>query len=404
MNTYIWSNSIKGVKNINKHMVVDLIRFAPGGISRVEIARKLGLSRAAITSIINDLEEQQLVLESSEPSGGRRSVSLEINPNAGIVLGVDIGATHASVVLANYSARVISEKEIILDISSGPETCLSQVDRLVHDLLVGEGLQLADVNSIGVGVPGPLIIEKGVVSCPPIMPGWDNYPIREHLKSLWGIPISLNNDAELGALGEWAFGAGRGEKHLAYIKIGTGIGAGLMLDGQIYRGATGSAGEIGHITIEEEGPLCTCGNRGCLESLAGGRAISAAARDFIKQGKRTILSEMKKNGIISTVDVIVAAQRGDLVAQEIVSRAGHYLGTAVASLVNLFNPNVIIIGGSVAQIGDLLVEPIRETVNQRSLGVVSKNVRITSALLGSRSCSIGAVVQALSLVLHSTLV
>jgi predicted NBD/HSP70 family sugar kinase len=245
-----------------------------------------------------------------------------------------------------------------------------------------------------------VISSAGTVGSPPIMRGWDGYPIYDRFSRFFGCPVTLNNDAELGALGEWAYGAGRGETNLVYVKVGTGIGSGLLLNGQIYRGATGSAGEIGHITIEENGPLCSCGNRGCLEALAGGRAIARCACEAVMNGQRTQLSAIKPPQSIQASDVINAARNGDLVAQNIVSDAGAHLGTAIASLVNLFNPGMVVVGGRVSQMGDLFLEPVRATVQRRSLAAASRGLRITTALLGRRSPGMGAIVQALSLALH----
>ena len=262
------------------------------------------------------------------------------------------------------------------------------------------GLTLADIASIGVGVPGPIVAGAGMVSVPPIMPGWDKFPIRDWLVEKWHTPVSLSNDAELGALGEWAYGAGRGIENLAYIKVGTGIGAGLLIDGQIYRGATGCAGEIGHITLNPEGPQCSCGNHGCLEAYAGGRAIARKAIEAIRAGKRTTLAEIQPVQSITSREVQAAGRRGDLLSQEIIREAGYYLGTAIASLVNLFNPSMVVIGGGVSQMGDLLLEPIRVEVSKRSLRSTSQAVRISVALLGRRSSGLGAVAQAISLCLH----
>ena len=239
-----------------------------------------------------------------------------------------------------------------------------------------------------------------MVSGPPIMPGWDSFPIRDYLQQLWNCHVSVSNDADLGALGEWAYGAGRNERNIAYIKVGTGIGCGILINGQIYNGVTGSAGEIGHITIDENGPVCQCGNRGCLEAVAGGRAIASRAIEAIRKGQRTQLAEIQPIEHITSRDVIFAARRGDLFAQQLMTETGSHLGTAVASLVNVLNPGMVIIGGGVAQIGDLLLEPIRRAVQQRSLRVASRAVRITVALLGRRSTGMGAVVQALSYSLH----
>jgi glucokinase-like ROK family protein len=400
----LWTVPNQSAKNLHKHAIIDLIRFTPGGISRGEISRQLGLTRAAISAIVNDMLGAGMISDQNALSpGGRRPITLEIRPDQGHVIGVDMGATHVTFILADFGAKVIQEKHMPLDINLGPQVCLSQVDTYLREMVKTSGLKMSDIKAVGTGVPGPIVAEAGMVSGPPIMPGWDGFPIRDTLQQLWDCPVSLNNDAELGALGEWAYGAGRGERDLVYIKVGIGIGAGLFLDGQIYRGITGSAGEIGHITIEENGPLCQCGNKGCLEALAGGRAIAQRAVDAVRKGQKTTLIEKKPVESITHQDVIAAARRGDLVSQKIVSEAGAHLGTAIAGLVNLVNPGMVVLGGGVAQIGDLLLEPIRRSVNQRSLRVASRCVRITTALLGRRASGVGAVVGALSLVLHQTI-
>ncbi len=391
----LWLNN---VKNLNKRVSLDLIRFSQTGISRAELARQLGLTRSAITIIVNDLLNEKLVreTESGPTNGGRRPILLEMNPSRGNVLGIDLGATHLGLVVTDFSARILSEIEIPLDIKSGPEMCLQMVDQQVHLLIEKSGLTFSNILAAGMGVPGPVVAEEGMVSAPPIMPGWDHYPIRSHLQDLWGLPISLNNDAELGALGEWAYGAGRGERNLVYIKVGTGVGAGLLLDGYVYHGATGCAGEIGHITIRDNGPLCSCGSYGCLEAMAGGQAIAESARTAILAGKRTQLSTIHPAEKITARDVAAASRLGDLVAQQIISEAGIYLGIALASLINLFNPSMVVVGGGVAQLGDLLMEPIRRTARERSLRSAAQSVRITTAVLGRRSSSMGAVVQAMN--------
>ncbi len=401
LDTTIWQVPKANVKNLNKHAALDLIRFSPSGISRIELSRELGLTRAAITAIVGDLIKAGLVRETNgQFSRGRRAIALEINPQGGLVVGVDIGATHVTLVLADYLAHVMDEVEASLDIFQGPQVCLPFVDQFLRSWLNELGINLAQITAIGVGVPGPIVTDAGMVSGPPIMPGWDLFPIREWLEKAWGCPVTLGNDAEFGALGEWAFGAGRGVDNLVYIKVGTGIGAGLLIDGQIYRGTTGCAGEIGHVTIEENGPLCTCGNRGCLEALAGGRAIAQKAIFAIKAGARTTLSELQSVEAISAMDVIAAARKGDHLSQKLVQEAGYYLGTALANLINLFNPTKIVIGGGVAQVGDLLLDPVRKVAKQRSLKVASQAVTITSAVLGKRSSAMGAVAQAISLSLH----
>lgn len=402
MNSFYPYSQPHNFKHLNKYIILDMIRFTPGGISRAEIARQTYLTRAAISSIVDDFILHQLVRETSQglAKAGRKPILLELDPACGCVVGIDIGASHTSIVVADFSAHVLHEVEFPQDINLGPGVCLSEVDTRLRQVLTHLKIDLGNVLAIGVGVPGPVVSEAGAVSAPPIMPGWDHFPIRDHLQELWGVSVALNNDAELGALGEWAYGAGRGSNHLAYIKVGTGVGSGLLLDGQVYRGATGCAGEIGHITIQENGPLCSCGSYGCLEALAGGRAIARKAREAVLSGKRTQLATIDPIEAISARDVAEAARLGDLVAQQIVTTAGGYLGIAIADLVNLFNPSLVVIGGGVAQIGDLLLEPIRRVVRERSLRPAAQTARITAAVLGRRSSSMGAIVQAISLALH----
>jgi N-acetylglucosamine repressor len=395
------TSKLRSLKNVNKHAVLDLIRLEPGGISRAELARRIGISRAAVSAIMTDLLGGGIVLEldALSTASGRRPILLEINPLRGYVVGVDMGVAHLSIALADLSARVIQEVEIPFDITRGPEICLAEVDQQVHHLVNLGGIQFREILNAGIGVPGPIAADSGQVIAPPSMPGWDRYPICSSLEEGWGVPVALNNDAELGALGEWAFGAGREESNVIYIKVGTGIGAGLILNNQIYRGEIGTAGEIGHVTIDENGPLCTCGNHGCLEAMAGGRAIALQAQQAVVAGQRSQLSAIRPVERISARDVTLAARRGDLVAQQIVSHAGELLGTSIAGLINVLNPGVVVVGGGVTQAGDLLLEPIRLAVKKHSLKA-AQSVRVTSSVLGRRSATIGAIVRASSEVLH----
>lgn len=402
MSTNIWLTTTPDVKKTNKHAILDLIRFTPGGISRVEISRHMALSRAAVTTIVNGLIASHIVreAESLSVSNGQPPVQLEINPTFGQVAGLDFGTSHLSIIIADLAAHILDEIEVELDITRGPETCFAEANRLLHERLIKVNLRLHNILAIGVGVPGPIVTEAGLALSPLHMPGWDRYPIRDTLEKRWGCPVSLNNDAELGALGEWAAGAGRGEGNLFYIKAGNCIGAGLLLDGQIYHGVTGLAGEIGHLIIDEKGPLCSCGNQGCLEVLASGRAIAIQAQNTVRHGKCTQLVEIQPVENISAREVASAACRGDLLAQHILTQAGTYIGIALADLINLFNPGMIVIGGGVAQAGDLLLEPMRQAMQKRSLSASGRVVRIAAALLGRRSSAMGAVVQALTIALH----
>jgi glucokinase-like ROK family protein len=404
LNAFYLPLANQNVKTFNKHALVDLIRFAGKGVARTDIAQELGLTRASVTIIINDLIESGIILETESRStrSGRPPVVLDINPKSGLAAAIDMGATHLSVAIGDFSAHILEEVEQPFRIADGPKQCLEEGDRALRYVLEKCGLEIADLSAVGISVPGPVITDTGMVMAPPIMPGWDRFPIRTTLESLWNVPVALNNDANFGAIGEWVFGAGRGEKNLAFIKVGSGIGAGLIINRQIFGGTTGSAGEIGHLTIDENGPLCTCGNRGCLEAFAGGHAIELQAQKVVGSGKRTLLSDLNSQ-TITVREVAEAARRGDLPAQEILHRSGTFIGIAVAGLINLVNPSVVIIGGGVAEVGDLLTAPIRKVVRERSLRAAEHAVKITTAMLGRRSTLIGAMVQATNMAIHNTI-
>jgi glucokinase-like ROK family protein len=398
LETFFNTLRLRKPKIFNRRVILDLIRFTPEGISRAELARRMDLTRSAISGITAELASKNLIeeIKIGETSGGRRPILLSINPKYGYLVGIDMGVTHLGIMVTDFSAHILKEVEQPFSVTPDPKSCIRQIDHYLEELLSSINLQINQISAIGICVPGPVMYELGMVSSPPIMPGWDAFPIRSYLQQLWQVPVFVGNDAEMGALGEWAYGVGRGENYLAYVKVGTGVGAGFILDGQIYRGKKGNAGEIGHITIQENGPICSCGNCGCLEAMAGGRAIARKASEAIQRGQRTLLSAIDPTKVLAK-DVAQAAQRGDIVAQQIISEAGSYLGIAIASLVNLINPGMIVIGGGVSQIGDLLLEPIRKTVMERSLSSAAKEVRITSSLLGKHASSMGAVVQAINL-------
>ncbi|MBK9927650.1 MAG: ROK family transcriptional regulator [Anaerolineales bacterium] len=401
MSTFFWLPAGYNVKSFNKHAALDLIRFSGVGLSRTELADKMGLTKAAVSLIVKELMDSKVVQETESRSApsGRPPIVLEVNPHRGLVGAIDMGATHLSIAVAGFNGRIHEETNYPFNIKNGPEACLAQADENLRSMLTNLEMKVSDLLAVGVGVPGPVITDAGMVIAPPIMPGWDRFPIRTVLEKKWGCPVTLNNDAELGALGEWAYGAGRGEKNIAYIKVGSGVGAGIIINQQIYGGTTGAAGEIGHLTIDENGPLCNCGNHGCLEAFAGGYAIARQGQLLAKSGKRTLLSETPLDSITAS-EVAEAARRGDLHAQEILRRAGTAIGVAIAGLINLLNPGVVIIGGGVAQVGDIITAPIREAVRERAMHASEQSVRITTGMLGRRSLLIGATVQAINVAIH----
>lgn len=250
----------------------------------------------------------------------------------------------------------------------------------------------APVYGIGVGVPGPVEFATGTPVNPPIMPGWNGYQVRSRLAKRFAVPVWVDNDVNLNALGELRTGEAQDHQVVIYVKIGTGIGAGLISDGRLHRGASGAAGDIGHVTVDAaSGILCRCGNIGCLEALAGGAALSRDGSRAAEEGRSRYLQDARESGrTIDAAEVALAAQHGDSVAVELLNRSGRLVGETLAALVNFFNPSLILLGGGVAASGDLLLASVRETVYRRSLPLATRDLRILRSTLVPDSALPGA--------------
>lgn len=380
------SADLSKMREFNKVLVLNVIRQA-GRISRAAIAQRTRMSRSTVSSIINELLEADLVREvgtgRSRSRGGRRPILLEFNSQAAYVVGVDLGATGMLVLLTDLEARPVVRLEEAFSVDEGPDVGIDRIVHLIDAAVAQAGLEMEQICGVGTGIPGPLEFSTGKTIFPPIMPGWHGTPIRSRLQERLGKPVHVDNDANLGAIGEYWWGAGQGIRNLAFLKVATGIGCGLILDGEVYRGEVGSAGEIGHTVIEEDGPPCRCGSAGCLEALAAAPAILQAAREAD--------AALARRDGLTLVQLIEEARDGHEVARRVFAHAGRRIGTALTSLVNLLNPGIIIIGGRVAQAGPLLLEPLRETVHRRALPVAMQRTRIVESKLGSEAIAIGAV-------------
>ncbi|MFZ5652618.1 MAG: ROK family protein [Bacillota bacterium] len=313
------------------------------------------------------------------------------------VAGVDLGGTKILAALADLQGRIVAEKRVHTVAEEGPGAV---IDRIVST--IGEVRRMIPDDgggpaAIGVGSPGPLDPVSGVVYGSPNLPGWTHVPLKRILEEKTGAPVLLDNDANLAALGEYSFGAGCGSRHMVYVTASTGIGGGLILDGRIYRGAGGGAGEVGHMVIDPLGPLCGCGRKGCLEALASGTAMAARARELVAAGRgRAILRETGGNpGAISAASVAGAAAAGDHEAAAIISAAGKYLGIGMANLINIFNPERLVIGGGALGAGELYWEYTEKEIAQRTLKHSLDMVSVVKAQLEGRSGLLGAVALAL---------
>ncbi len=316
-----------------------------------------------------------------------------------LVVGVDLGGTKVATAAANLEAAIISRVTRPTEPERGVDAVVATIIDSVREAVAQAGARMDDVAGVGVGSPGPLNPETGVVVFAPNLK-WHDVPLGALMSEVLGVPVYLENDANLAGLGEARLGAGRGSKNMIYITVSTGIGGGLILGGEIYSGSSFVAGEIGHMAIVDvdEGPLCGCGNRGCLEALAAGPAIARMARELIRHGEETMMVDLVSGNIELVTSEIVgrAALAGDAAAIAVVGKAADYLGVGIANLINILNPDTVVIGGGVSRLGEVLLEPVREVVAGRALKPAFEAVRIVQAELGPDAGVVGAVCLVLS--------
>jgi predicted NBD/HSP70 family sugar kinase len=367
-----------------------LLRLIREGIAvtRADLARATGLARSTVAQRVDVLLEEGLVYEAgdSASTGGRPPMVLAFNHKSGVVLVADLGATHARVAVSDLLGAPLAERAANLDIALGPEHALEWVSERFTELLAEVGRSREDVRGIGVGVPGPVEFDSGRPVNPPIMPGWDDFPIPEWFASRYSAPVLVDNDVNIMARGEhrmhW-----RETEHLLLVKVGTGIGCGIVADGHIHRGARGAAGDIGHIRATEQSDVvCRCGNIGCLEAVAGGQAL---AERLAAAGEDATHSR----------DVVRLVEDGNAVAIRMVRDAGRTLGEVLAGTVNFFNPAVIVIGGDIAEAHAQLLAGVREGIFSRSLPLATRDLRIVPCRLGDRAGVIGAAIMVIEHVL-----
>ena len=311
-----------------------------------------------------------------------------------LVLGIDLGGTKILAAVINAEGKMLSRDHSITPASEGQEAVVSSILESTGRALNKAGITTADLAAIGLGAPGLSNPETGILFTSPNLPGWHDVPLRDIIQKELGKETFLINDANAAAIGELHFGAGRDARNFIYITVSTGIGSGIIIDGNIYTGSTGTAGELGHMVIDGEGPPCNCGNRGCLETLASGTALAREARRRIKEGSKTSILEYA-SGDLEKVNAEVihqAAQAGDNLAEELIARTAYYLGIGLANLVNIFNPEVIVIGGGLSNIGDRLLEPAFEEAGRRAFKPPYRAVRFARAELGRNSGVLGAAI------------
>ena len=306
-------------------------------------------------------------------------------------IGVDVGGTNVKIALVDFDGKIIYSNTVPTRAEMGYEAGVNNIKQAIKELMQETSANAKTIEAIGFGLPGQIDYKEGLVKNLPNIPGWVNIPLAKIMEEEFSIPTRLDNDVRCAALGELNFGAGKGCENLICITVGTGIGSGIVLNGKLVRGAANAAGEIGHIKMQMTGgPLCGCGDYGCFEAYASGPAIVTMAKEYISGGKSAKYKEMAPDGIITPYLVAQAALQGDAVSIQIFKQMGKIIGTGLASVVNLLNPQKIIIGGGVADAGDILLEPIRQTILDRAMPIQGQSVEVVPAQLANSAGVIGA--------------
>jgi glucokinase len=314
-----------------------------------------------------------------------------------LTLGVDLGGSKILTAVVDPQGRMLSSEESMTPATEGQEAVIQSILDSTHLALVQAGVAISEICAVGMGVAGISNPEAGILFTSPNLPALRNVLLRDILQERLGKKTFIINDADAAALGEFYFGAARGVRNFIYITLSTGIGGGIVIDGKIYTGAIGAAGEVGHMTIDDNGPICNCGNRGCWETLASGTALAREARKRIEKGVRTSILEYAEGDIETVTPQAIhsAAQQGDSLAKELIARTGYYVGVGLANLINIFNPELIVIGGGLSNIGDMLLKPAFKVAGERAFKEAFQAVRFASAGLGRNSGVLGAAAFAL---------
>ncbi|HEY4066095.1 MAG TPA: ROK family protein [Burkholderiaceae bacterium] len=371
--------------------------FWSHGPSREALAERLGYSKTRSNAVVAGLIEQGWLDEigARASSGGRRAETLQLHRGLGVLLCADLGATSVELAVLTPDLQVLARHAEPIDVRDGPGRVLSRMRTLMRELLARAAIKPRQVIAIGVGVPGPVDFASGQLVEPPLMPRWDSYSIRDDLRADYDAPVWVDNDVNLMALGElWRLK--RELPNFLVIKVGTGIGCGVVCHGEVYRGANGSAGDVGHICVDPDGPRCHCGNLGCVETMAAGPAIARQAAEAAQTGGSALLAErLAERAELTPEDVGHASRAGDAAANAIVQGSGTLIGQMLASVVNFFNPSHVFVGGGVTRIGPLFLAALRQSVYQRSLALSTRHLEILYSPLGDQSGLIGAGVLAL---------
>lgn len=390
------SLDVAGMRTQNRTMMLQLV-WQARELSRAELARRTGMSRSTVSSLVAELIDAGLVDETGEgtSSGGRRPILLRWRDDAFLIAGIDLGATHVACALTDLRGRVVAWRHVRFDVRENPPGALAQLETLVDACLAETGLPRTRLAGLGVAVPSPVDPANPGRMAPMILPAWAEIDLAEALRARFDLPVVIDNDANLGAIAERWWGAGRSGQDLTFVKLGMGVGAGHILNGEIHRGAHGIAGEFSHVTLGPEGPPCACGQRGCLVRHIGSIAVCARIEAGVRTRPDSVLAEYPPS-----VDRLVkGAHAGDALALEITAEIAQALGTALVTLLNLLSPACIVLGGQLSLLGPHLLEPVRTHLRQHTLWPALGETPVVITALGQQNIALGAATALLAEVL-----
>jgi predicted NBD/HSP70 family sugar kinase len=348
-----------------------------GGLTQVELAGATGLSPATVSNIVKELVTSGVLNTTHATRSGRRAVFVTLARQLGLVAGVHVSARHLRVAISDIATTVVSEHHLPLAQDHRSDNELGRTARLIADMIESVDADMSELQAVGIAMPAPINMHTGTIARPGLMRGWDSVPVAEVLQRALNRPVFVDNDCNLGALAEYRIGASRGCANSVYINISEGIGAGIVANGRLLRGHHGSAGEFGHVTINENGPVCRCGNRGCLEMYAGGPALI----ELLRTGNRGLKLH----------DVVTRAVAGESRYVRAVADAGRHIGIAAGNLCNIIDPERVVIGGELAQAGELLLGPLRHSLERSVLVPAHHAPEVVPGQLGLRAEMLGAI-------------
>ena len=387
-------NMIRGsfdlLKQLNVSMILQCIR-KHGSISRAELAKRTGLTPASVSKITKELMKRGFIYESGmgKSNGGRPPILLDLNAQAGYIIGVNLGPEFLEVVVTDLEAEILTSVGEKLE-NLSKDYVLDELYELIRQVMAKSEIEQDDFIGIGMAVHGLVNNKTGVSIFAPHY-HWENVKIKELIEAEFGLPVFIDNDVRAMALGESWFGAAQNNDNFIVINISNGVGAGIVINGELYSGSSYSAGEIGHMVVDNSGPKCSCGNYGCLESLVSDLRLINKAQKLIKQGVETKIIELANNNLAEiTVEIICqAANKGDETAQHLLKEAGRYLGIAISYLLNILNPELVVIVGGVIKAEDYVFKSIKEIINNKALKLSAKSVSLLSTNLAEKAATIG---------------